>query len=114
MKNRTLNIILKLIPELILAVTIIAIIFGEYVCPFYYLFNIPCPGCGMTRACKSLLRLDFGRALDYNYLFPIPIFWAWYHLFRRQIAFSRKAENALLVMSCAAFILRWLLILIFI
>lgn len=35
-------------------------------CIFIYLFNIPCPGCGMTRAFLSLIQLDFKNAFMYN------------------------------------------------
>jgi len=35
-------------------------------CIFIYLFNIPCPGCGMTRALLFLLKLDFKSAFMHN------------------------------------------------
>ncbi len=35
-------------------------------CIFMELFNIPCPGCGMTRALRSLIDLDFYKALQYH------------------------------------------------
>ena len=35
-------------------------------CPIKYLTGISCPGCGMTRACLSALRLDFSAALYYH------------------------------------------------
>lgn len=35
-------------------------------CVFLEILNIPCPGCGMTRAFLSLLRLDFLSAAKYN------------------------------------------------
>ena len=45
---------------------------GIRICLFYALFHLPCPGCGMTRAAKSLLRGDIGKALDYNVMiFPL-------------------------------------------
>ena len=31
-------------------------------CPIRSLFHIPCPACGMTRACLSALRFDFVAA----------------------------------------------------
>ena len=36
------------------------------VCPFKYLFHIPCPTCGVTRAIISLVRFDFGAYLKFN------------------------------------------------
>ena len=35
-------------------------------CPIHSLTGIPCPGCGMTRACIALASGDFGNALHYN------------------------------------------------
>ena len=42
-------------------------------CVFLYFLGIPCPGCGMTRALRALLRLDFVAAFTYNPLiFALP------------------------------------------
>ncbi len=41
-------------------------------CPVRYATGISCPGCGMTRAWLSLLRLDFAGAFYYHPLFPLP------------------------------------------
>ena len=42
-------------------------------CVFLYLFGIPCPGCGMTRALHSLFRLDLVQAFQYHPLvFTMP------------------------------------------
>ncbi len=38
-------------------------------CVFQFFLGIPCPGCGMTRAMFSALRLDFGGAFRYHPLF---------------------------------------------
>ena len=35
-------------------------------CPIKHLTGISCPGCGMTRACLSALRLDFSAAFAYH------------------------------------------------
>lgn len=45
-------------------------------CIFRELFNIPCPGCGMTRALRSLINLNFYKALQYHpmiYCMPVVI-----------------------------------------
>ena len=44
-----------------------------YICPFKIIFNIPCPGCGLTRAFKCIMRLKFLEALKYH-LLSWPIF----------------------------------------
>ncbi len=35
-------------------------------CPFYTVTGLQCPGCGVTRMCLSLLRLDLRAAWRYN------------------------------------------------
>ncbi len=48
-------------------------------CPFFFLFKIPCPGCGFTRAFIALLRLNFLESFQYNLMcIPICIFLATY------------------------------------
>ncbi len=42
-------------------------------CPIKYLTGVSCPGCGMTRAYLSLLRLDFAGAFYYHPLFLLPV-----------------------------------------
>lgn len=37
-----------------------------YKCPFRYIWGVPCPGCGMTRALYALLRLRFIEAWNYH------------------------------------------------
>ncbi len=39
-------------------------------CPIKAVTGIPCPGCGMTRAWLSVLRLDIRKAFAYH-----PMFW---------------------------------------
>ena len=64
--------------------TFLAIIIGEVVafvifsftnipCFFKLTIHIPCPGCGLTRALKEILKLHFIEAFNYNIL-SIPIF----------------------------------------
>lgn len=40
-------------------------------CPIYSLTGLYCPGCGISRALRSILHLDFYRALRYNAAFTI-------------------------------------------
>ena len=42
-------------------------------CLFKTVCKIPCPGCGMTRAFKSIINFDFISAFKYNIL-SIPLF----------------------------------------
>ena len=42
-------------------------------CPIKYLTGVSCPGCGMTRAWKSVLHLDFEAAFSYPPLWILPV-----------------------------------------
>ncbi|MCQ2426666.1 MAG: DUF2752 domain-containing protein [Lachnospiraceae bacterium] len=50
-------------------IVLLNLLFGT-VCPVRILFGLPCPGCGMTRALLSLLRLDFSTAVRLHPLSP--------------------------------------------
>ena len=54
------------------ALSLILNIFNIRICPFYSLFKMPCPGCGLTRGFIALLELDISKSLSYNIL-CIPI-----------------------------------------
>lgn len=103
---------MRALPSIILSMMIILIITRKFICPFYFLFDIPCPGCGMTRAYLALLKLDFYEALHYHGLFPVPFFWAIYQLCRKYIKINRLLENILLILSVFLFFIRWITILI--
>lgn len=75
-------------------------------CPFKFFFGIPCPGCGMTRAAASLLRLDFAGAFHYHPLIFIMPLIACALLVRfgfKKTPLSPKAEKILLVFTAALF-----------
>ena len=68
----------------------------ELTCLIKAVFGISCPGCGMTRAYLSLLRLDIAAAFRYNPMFwSIPILAA-YYLFDGRI-FKQKWLNTLII-----------------
>ena len=52
----------------------------NYECIYRKLFNLYCPGCGMTRMLKSLFSLDFYQAFRYNplmfiiFVFVLPVY----------------------------------------
>ncbi len=113
LKNRQITLILRnrLFTLAYFGIIIFLIATGDYICLFYRLFDIPCAGCGMTRAYTALLKLDIKSAIEYHYLFPIPAFWAIYLIFRKHLRPNKRLENIMVCISIALFIMRWIMIL---
>lgn len=78
-----------------------------YKCPFWMMLHIQCPGCGMTRAILSAIRLDFYNAFRYHSLFPIVILSVDYFIFREKLFIGKKREEIVLTFFLFLFILRW-------
>lgn len=53
---------------LIIGLTFIFSILNIRICPFFYIFNIPCPGCGLTRSITFLLKGNINESIKYNIL----------------------------------------------
>lgn len=70
-------------------------------CPWRNLTGFPCPGCGMSRAWWSALRLDFAAAWEQH-----PMFWSvpvWLWLFWRDFRpFRRSWLNRTLTLGLVA------------
>lgn len=66
MKNTLKNFVLALAVLLICAA--VGLLVG---CPIKKITGIPCPGCGMTRACLHALKLDFKGMLFWHPLCPL-------------------------------------------
>ncbi len=74
-------------------------------CVFLKLLNIPCPGCGMTRALLSLLRLDFWGAIKYN----VVIFFMPYIFMYIFFDFKKKIHTVLLSAVAILAIVNWII-----
>ena len=83
-----------------------------YRCPFKLFLHVVCPGCGMTRAIISVLKLDFRQAYAYHPLFPIVILGGVYYVFRTQfrkwLHIGAKQENVVLLVAGLIFLGRWI------
>ena len=82
-------------------------------CLFHSITNIPCPGCGMTRACLSITQGNFIQAYMFNpfaflliaialcvALFPNKTKYVWESL-------SNKTRNWILILSLATCLSTW-------
>lgn len=83
-----------------------------YRCPFKLFLHVECPGCGMTRAMISVLKLDFRQAFEYHPLFPIVILGGVYYMFRTQfrkwLHIGAEQENVMLLVAGLIFLGRWI------
>lgn len=84
-------------------------------CPIKLMIGFPCPGCGMTRACLSILRLDFVSAFRYNpFVFVLP-FIMWIIIFNERPIISKLYNSKILWISLLiVVIITYILRLIFI
>ena len=80
-------------------------------CPFRFFFGVPCPGCGMTRAFLSLIKLDFSSAFNYHPLIFIMPLIALYLIIRhfKGAFLGKKTEKLLAALVIAAFVAVYLI-----
>lgn len=73
---------------------LIAVFLFDYHCLFKCIFNIPCPGCGLTRAFIEIINFRFLNSFSYNIL-GLPIFICLLSLFC-VLVYDFKFKNDLL------------------
>jgi hypothetical protein len=72
-------------------------------CPIKYLTGIACPGCGMTRALRAVVRLDFSAAFYYHPLWILlPVLGILYFILQRKKA--QRYVNLLWMVACGVMI----------
>ena len=79
-------------------------------CVFRLVTGVPCPGCGMTRAWLSVLRLDLAAAVAYHpFFWLVPVSGGVVLLGERRSAAGRSTRgyHALLVALIAALVVVW-------
>lgn len=76
-------------------------------CPILFFTGIPCLGCGMTRACISMIQLDFISAFHYHPLCFFLPFAAIIVIFNNKL--SKKVYEKCLIGIVAIFIIIYLL-----
>jgi uncharacterized membrane protein len=90
---------------------------SPFICPFYALTHLYCPGCGSGRAATALIHLQFGKALRSNTLFVLYILPCAYYackqylrfVFRKDLLPWRDPPNWVYWGIAISFVLYWIL-----
>ncbi len=76
-------------------------------CIYMFLFDFPCPGCGMTRAVSAALTLDFKSAFEYHAMFwAMPLFYV--HFLYDFNLFKNIWDKIFLGLMAAGFIVNYI------
>ena len=95
---------------LVIAVVVILLAVSGIGCPVRFLFGIPCPGCGITRACMAALRGEFADAFRWHPLFPVAVASMLYIILGKRPLFgSSRTESVFLVTFSVAMVIIWLI-----
>lgn len=103
-----------IIRHLVIISGLLVLLLFVWRCPLEYLFGIPCPCCGMTRAFKSMVSLDFRASFSYHPLLLPTGFAIWYILhkdvlpkrFRMGKKTARVLGGLLLILLLAVYVYR--------
>lgn len=85
----------KIILVIVAALILLLCVGGLIPCGIKFIFGIPCPSCGITRAYLSLFKGDIGSAFLYH-----PLFWALPAAFIGAGLANKKAVKQAILVSC--------------
>lgn len=100
---------------LLMGLLLVLNIFGIRFCPFFALFNIPCVGCGMTRAVRLIFQGKIIESFKYNIL-PLPllisiiVYLILYIINKEKLnTFINKNKKKIIIISCFIMIIVWII-----
>lgn len=99
-----------LVPAFLIMYVILYLI--DATCVIKAIVGFECPGCGMTRAVISLLKLDFSTAFEYHpMVFSLPILFA--YIILDGVPFKNRILNISVISAVGVgFLVVWILRLI--
>lgn len=103
----------KYLPRILLAVFLAGyfcfLYFSGFECRILKYLHIICPGCGMTRAARALVQLDFSAAFSYHpmvYSMPLVII----YIFTNGRLFKKKiVDDIILICIGAGFVINYVI-----
>lgn len=102
------NIKEKVILTIIYLSMVTCAYFLNFSCIYMKFFNVPCPGCGMTRAFFMALRLDFVSAFKFHFMFwSVPILYL-YFLFDGKLFKNKKMNLTVIIAIGCGFLINWI------
>lgn len=106
--NKPINLKGKLLATFIYIVLLCVFWLFKLPCFFQSIFGLPCPGCGMSRALFSLIRLDIVSAFKFHPLFwSVPIFYL-YFIFDFNVTGKKYLDRAVIFLIALGFALNWI------
>ena len=87
------------------------ILCGKFICPVKFFFKINCPACGLTRAIRYLLMLDFKKSIYYHPMavFILPSIFLNYNIRRKNSTFQKTLFDFYLCVLAVLFLVVYLL-----
>lgn len=83
--------------------------FFDIPCFFKEVLGVNCPGCGMSRAVFSVIKLDFAAAFSYHPMFwSLPILYL-YLIFSGKVFNKKVLDYGILILIAFGFLINWLL-----
>lgn len=77
-------------------------------CIWKQLFNVYCPGCGMTRACIAALKFDFKTAFSYHPMFfSVPVLVLYYY-FDGNLFRNKLLNRLVFILIATGFVINWI------
>ncbi len=109
MKIKIKDLSNKLIVLAMLIFAVLMALLFRLPCIWLFLTDIPCPGCGMTRALISAFKLDIKAAFSFHFMFwSIPLLLG-YFFFDGKLFKQRLINKIVFIVIASGFFINWII-----